>query len=66
MMTGMLASEFTAETTDIDEEITLVPGETMPWLICDELGGSADASPAASGDPAMADPMASPEASPAA
>jgi hypothetical protein len=66
MMTGMLASEFAAETTDIDEEITLVPGDTMPWLICDELGGTADASPAASGDPSVADPMASPEASPAA
>jgi hypothetical protein len=66
MMTDTITSELTAETTDIDEEITLVPGETMPWLICDELGGSADASPAASGDPAMADPMASPEASPAA
>jgi hypothetical protein len=65
MMTDTITSELTAETTDIDEEITLVPGETMPWLICDELGG-ADASPAASGDPAMADPMASPEASPAA
>jgi hypothetical protein len=56
MMTGMLASEFTAETTDIDEEITLVPGEAMPWLICSELGG---------GD-AEASPSASPEASPAA
>ena len=43
-----------------------MPGDTMPWLICDELGGSADASPAASGDPAVTDPMASPEASPAA
>jgi hypothetical protein len=56
MMTGMIASEFTAETTDIDEEITLVPGEAMPWLICDDLGGS---TPEAS-------PAASPEASPAA
>ena len=56
MMTGMIASEFTAETTDIDEEITLVPGEAMPWLICDELGGST----------AEASPAASPEASPAA
>ncbi len=66
MMTGLLASEFTAESTSIDEEITLVPGETMPWLVCDELGGTAEASPAASGDPAVSDPMASPEASPAA
>ena len=56
MMTGMLASEFSAETTDIDEEITLVPGEAMPWLICSELGG---------GD-AEASPGASPGASPAA
>jgi hypothetical protein len=38
MMTGMLSSEFVAESTDIDEEITLVPGDTMAWLICDELG----------------------------
>jgi hypothetical protein len=56
MMTGMLASEFAAETTDIDEEITLVPGEAMPWLICSELGG---------GD-AEASPSASPSAGPAA
>jgi hypothetical protein len=56
MMTDTIASEFTAETTDIDEEITLVPGEAMPWLICSELGG---------GD-AEASPAASPEASPAA
>jgi hypothetical protein len=42
MMTGLLASEFTGETTDIDEEITLVPGDTMAWLICDELGGDDD------------------------
>jgi hypothetical protein len=64
-MTDAIASEFTAETTDINEEITLVPGESMPWVICSQLGDSADASPAASGEP-VADPMASPEASPAA
>ena len=42
MMTGMLSAEFTAESTDIDEEITLVPGDTMAWLICDELGAEDD------------------------
>ena len=66
MMTELLASEFTAESTPIDDEITLVPGEAMPWLICDELGGTTVASPAASGEPSMTDPMASPAASPAA
>jgi hypothetical protein len=60
MMTGMITSEFTAETTDIDEEITLVPGEVMPWVICDELG--ADASPS----PEAPVPAASPAVSPAA
>ncbi len=60
MMTDTIASEFTAETTDIDEEITLVPGEAMPWLICSELGGDAEASPAASPE---ASPAASPEVS---
>ena len=37
MMTGMIASEFTAQATTLDEEITLVPGETMPWVVCDEV-----------------------------
>ena len=66
MMTDLLASEFTAESTPIDDEITLVPGEAMPWLICDELSGTTEVSPAASGEPSLTDPMASPEASPAA
>jgi hypothetical protein len=49
MMTDTITSELTAETTDIDEETTLVPGGAMPWLICSELGGSdAEASPSAS------------------
>ena len=43
-----------------------MPGEAMPWLICDELGGTTEASPAASGEPSVTDPMASPAASPAA
>ena len=38
MFTGLMLAEFEAESTDISEEITLVPGETMPWVICDELG----------------------------
>jgi hypothetical protein len=60
---GLMAEEFaTAESTVIDEEITLAPGETMPWVICDELGSEPEASPAASME---ADPMAEPEASPA-
>ena len=67
MMMGLMAEEFaTAESTVIDEEITLAPGETMPWVICDELGSEPEASPAASDDAGMeADPMAEPEASPA-
>jgi hypothetical protein len=67
MMMGLMAEEFaTTESTVIDEEITLAPGETMPWVICDELGSEPEASPAASADAGMeADPMADPEASPA-
>lgn len=57
MMTAMIAQEFAAETTQIDEEITLVPGEAMPWVVCDQLTGGAEASML---------PAASPEASPAA
>jgi hypothetical protein len=65
MMTGMLAAEFAAEVTAIDEEITLAPGELMPWLICDELGAepSPEPSPSASPEPS---PSASPEPSPSA
>jgi hypothetical protein len=60
-MTAMIASSLADATdTTIDEEITLVPGEAMPWVICDQLGG--DASPAASLAPGEA-PAA--EASPA-
>jgi hypothetical protein len=67
MMMGLMAEEFaTTESTVIDEEITLAPGEMMPWVICDELGSEPEASPAASDDAGMeADPMAEPEASPA-
>ena len=42
MFTDLMMSEFQAETTDILEEITLVPGETRPWLICSELGSISD------------------------
>jgi len=65
MMSGMIVSELQAEPTPLDDEITLVPGETMPWVICDELGGSDVASPEASMDAGSIAP-ASPEASPAA
>jgi hypothetical protein len=46
MMTGMIDSEFTAQATTIDEEVTLVPGDTRAWVVCDQLG-MASASPAA-------------------
>lgn len=67
MMMGLMAEEFaTSESTVIDEEITLAPGETMPWVICDVLGTEPEASPSASAEAGMAtDPMAEPEASPA-
>jgi hypothetical protein len=45
-MTGMIASEVTAPATTIDEEVTLVPGDTRAWVVCDQLG-MASASPAA-------------------
>jgi hypothetical protein len=38
MFSSMMMSEFTPETTVISEEITLVPGEAMAWLVCSELG----------------------------
>ena len=50
MMSGMVVSELQADPTPLDDEITLVPGEAMPWLICDELGGGDVASPEASMD----------------
>ena len=58
MFTGLVAAEFEAEVTDISAEITLVPGETMPWLVCSDLSGAVGADgadgadePAASSDP---------------
>ena len=42
MFTGMMLGELEGESTEISEEITLVPGETMPWLVCSELGGDDD------------------------
>lgn len=38
LFSGMMLSEFEAESTDLSEEITLVPGESMAWVVCDELG----------------------------
>jgi hypothetical protein len=54
MFSGLMLSEFQAEETAISEQITLVPGEAMPWVVCSELGaaggglddGTADSSPA--------------------
>lgn len=37
MFTGLVLSEFEAESTDISAEIVLVPGETMPWVVCSDL-----------------------------
>ena len=58
MVGGMMMSEFEAEATDISTEITLVRGETMPWLICRALGGADDTD-----GEVMEDADASPEAS---
>jgi len=41
MFSGLMMSEFEAESTEISEEITLVPGETMAWVVCSELGAAA-------------------------
>ena len=53
LMTGMLVGEFAAEPIDISDEITLVPGVAMPWVVCDELGGGAGASPEPSVEPSL-------------
>jgi hypothetical protein len=42
MFTGLVMSEFEGESTDISAPITLVPGETMAWLVCSELSGDDD------------------------
>jgi hypothetical protein len=60
-----LAGQFQFEPTVIDREVRLVPGDTRPWLICDQLIdttvlGMASASPAGSAEAVDA------EASPAA
>ncbi len=60
MFSGMMMSEFQAESTEISEEITLVPGDDGTWLICDELG----AVDAALGDEAGGDEMAGESMSP--
>jgi|GEM_PF-6239039 len=38
MFTDMMLSEFEAESIEIDDDVTLVAGEEMPWLICSDLG----------------------------
>jgi hypothetical protein len=51
MFTGLVLSEFEGESTDISAEITLVPGETMAWLVCSDLtGDTADGAAATSSD----------------
>ena len=42
MFTGMMIAEFEAQSDDISAEITLVPGETMPWVVCSDLSGATD------------------------
>jgi hypothetical protein len=43
MFSGLMLSEFQAEETAISEQITLVPGEDRPWVVCSELGAAAGA-----------------------
>jgi hypothetical protein len=50
-MTSMMAGMFASEAIDISDEVTLVPGESMPWVICDVLGGGDMASPEPIGAP---------------
>jgi len=54
MFTGMMLSEFEAESIEIDDDVTLVAGEEMPWLICSDLGFGDDEMD----DDTMADDMA--------
>ena len=58
MFSGMMMSEFEAESTEISEEITLVPGEDGGWLICDELGALDDGTGDEMADESMAPDMA--------
>lgn len=53
MMTGMMVGQLGSEPIDISDEITLVPSDTMPWVICDELGGGSDVSASPSADPSL-------------
>jgi len=56
MFTGPMLAQIPTESTDISSEITLVRGETMPWVVCSDLtvrsdmdeAAGADATPAAS------------------
>ncbi len=42
MFTGMILSEFQAESTDISAQLTLEAGPDGGWLVCSELGGMMD------------------------
>jgi hypothetical protein len=54
MMTGMLTTEMQPTVIDIDEEITLAPGDAGGWVVCDDFGAGAVASPDASAPAAAA------------
>jgi hypothetical protein len=53
MMSGMMVGQLGSEPIDISDEITLVPSDTMPWVICDELGGGSEPSASPSADPSL-------------
>ena len=44
MMTSMLVGQFAMDPIDISDELTLVPGETMPWVLCDAFGAGTEPS----------------------
>ena len=55
MFTGIMVSEFEAQSTDISSEITLVPGETMAWVVCSDLTSGSDDADDATEEAAAAD-----------
>jgi hypothetical protein len=57
MFTGLMLAEIPTESTDISSEITLVRGETMPWVVCSDLSVGSDMDEAAGADatPAASD-----------
>jgi hypothetical protein len=65
MVSGPLMSEFEAESTQISDEITLVPGEDGGWLICDELSAFDDVAGDETADESMAPGMADESMAPA-